>query len=169
MLYFGYGSNMPKARIEERLGSVERLGAASLTGYTLRFHKQSKKDGSGKCDAFRTDNRDDRLWGAVDRLSEEQVAKLDGLEGPGYSRITVQVTLGKQTVDAALYVAKPDAVTPGLHPFDWYKDLVLIGARELSLPIGYIETIEVVHAEPDPDPQRAAKNRLTDSDPRSSV
>ena len=168
MLYFGYGSNMPKARIEKRLGPVERLGAASLTGYTLRFHKRSK-DGSGKCDALRTDNRDDRLWGALNRLSDEQVAKLDKCEGPDYSRITVQVIFGKQTVDAALYVAKPDAVTSELHPFDWYKDLVLIGARELCLPIGYIETIEAVHDEPDPDPQRAAKNRLTGSDPRSSV
>ena len=88
MLYFGYGSNMPKARIEKRLGPVERLGAASLTGYTLRFHKRSK-DGSGKCDALRTDNRDDRLWGALDRLSDEQVAKLERADLPCFISVTV--------------------------------------------------------------------------------
>ena len=161
MLYFGYGSNMPQARIEQRLGLVERLGAAFLSGYTLRFHKLSKKDGSGKCDAFRTKNPDDRLWGVLDRLSEEQLTKLDRIEGPDYDRITAQVTLGKQTVDAALYVAKPQAVTPGLPPFDWYKEWVLMGARELGLPIGYIEIIEAVHAVPDPDPQRAAENGVS--------
>ena len=157
MLYFGYGSNMPKVRIEQRLGPVERLGTAFLTGYTLRFHKRSKRDGSGKCDAFRTDNPDDRLWGVVDRLSDEQFAKLDSYEGPGYVRTTVPVTLSNQTVEAGLYVAKPQAVSPGLPPFDWYKELVLMGARELQLPIGYIEAIEAAHAVPDPDPERAAE------------
>ena len=160
MLYFGYGSNMPKTRIEQRLGPVERLGTAFLTGYTLRFHKRSKKDGSGKCDAFRTDNPDDRLWGVLDRLSDEQFVKLDGFEGPGYERIIAQATTGKGAVpvDAVVYVAKPQAIEPELSPFDWYKAWVLMGARELGLPIDYIETIEAVHAVPDPDPQRAAKS-----------
>lgn len=158
MLCFGYGSNMPKARIEGRVGPCERLGPAFLTGYTLRFHKLSKKDGSAKCDAFRTGNPDDRLWGVLDRLSDGQLVDLDRFEGPGYRRITAHVTLGKRTVDAALYVAKPDAVNPELHPFDWYKAWVLMGARELGLPVDYIESIEAVHAVPDPDPQRAAKS-----------
>ena len=53
------------------------------------------------------------------------------------------------------------AVTPGLPPFDWYKELVPIGAWELRLPVGFIETIEGVRADPDPDSRRAAKNRIT--------
>ena len=167
MLCFGYGSNMPKARIDQCLDPVERLGAAFLTGYTLRFHKRSR-DGSGKCDAFRTDSPDNRVWGALDRLSDNQFADLDRFEGPGYDRITVLVAHSNQTVDAALYVAKPETVSPGLPPFVWYKELVLMGARELGLPIGYIEAIEAVHAVLDPDLQRAARNQLTGSR-RSSV
>ena len=158
MLCFGYGSNMPKARIEGRVGPCERLGPAFLPGYTLRFHKLSKKDGSGKCDAFRTGSPDDRLWGVLDRLSDGQLVELDRFEGPGYHRVTVQVTCGKRALDAVLYVAKPDAIISGLHPFEWYKAWVLMGARELALPIDYVESIEAVHAVLDPDPRRAAKS-----------
>ena len=60
MLHFGYGSNMYKARIECRLGPCDWLGAASLTGFVLRFHKRGR-DGSGKCDALRTGDPADRL------------------------------------------------------------------------------------------------------------
>ena len=41
MLCFSYGSNMLKSRLSDRLGPFKRLGAAYLTGYTLRFNKKS--------------------------------------------------------------------------------------------------------------------------------
>ena len=120
MIYFGYGSNLLAARIERRLGPCERLGAASLAGYVLRFHKRGG-DGSGKGDAFRTGDPGDRLWGALFHLDEGQLAKLDRIEGPGYERRTVQVLLGERGLEADLYAARPEARVPGLPPFDWYK------------------------------------------------
>ena len=88
MLYFGYGSNLLAARIERRLGPCEWLGAASFAGHALRFHKRGG-DGSGKCDAFRTGDPGDRLWGGLFRLDDRQLAELDRIEGPGYERRTV--------------------------------------------------------------------------------
>ena len=157
--YLGYGSNMLAARLERRLGSCERLGAASLPGFALRFHKRGG-DGSGKCDALATGEPDDRLWGALFRLGDEQLATLDRIEGPGYARATVEVGLAGRVVAADLYVARPEALAPGLPPFDWYKELVLAGALELALPREYICAIEAVRSVPDPDPERAARNRL---------
>ena len=77
MLYFGYGSNMPKALVEQRVGSCERIGVAYITGYTLRFHKQSYIDHTGKCDAYYTGEATDRVWGAVYRFAEDQIAIMD--------------------------------------------------------------------------------------------
>ena len=158
MLYFGYGSNLLAARIERRLGPCERLGAAFVPGYALAFHKRGR-DGSGKCDAVRTGGRDDRLWGALFRLTGEQLAELDRIEGPGYDRITEDVVLGRRTLAADLYVGKPGSRQSGLRPFEWYKGFVLAGAREARLPRSHVLAIEAVPSIPDPDPTRAACNR----------
>ena len=150
MIYFGYGSNMPRARLEKRLAFSERLGAAYLTGYALRFHKKSLKDGSGKCDAFYTGSPDDRLWGALDRLTDAQFAKLDKIEGPGYRRVSVTVTFDDEPLEAATYVAVPDAIDSYVRPLQRYKNLVLRGARELNLPSSYIDAVDAVPTMPDP-------------------
>ena len=159
MYYFGYGSNMPRARLEKRVGSFKRIGAAYVDGYALCFHKRST-DGSGKCNAVCTGNPDDRLWGSLDLLSDEQIGKLDHVEGCDYRRVGIDVTVGERTVKAAVYFAKPSATDPGLVPYDWYKVLVLAGARELGLPSRYVEMIDAVSSNPDPNSERAAKNRL---------
>ena len=151
MLYFGYGSNMPKAIIEGRVGPCERIGVAYITGFTLRFHKESAIDHSGKCDAYRTGDPEDMIWGSLDRLTADQIARLDAFEGPGYCRKTVSATLGDRAVKAHLYIAKPEAVNPGLPPLASYKRCVLAGARELNLPKEYIDAIESVPSLSDPD------------------
>lgn len=158
-LYFGYGSNLLAARLEHRLGPCVRLGAASLPGYALRFHKRGR-DGSGKCDAFHTGDPTDRLWGGVFRLDDRQLAELDRIEGPGYERATVAVILGGRLVGADLYVARLEARAPGLAPYDWYKEFVLAGACELALPRGYRDAIGAVPSLPDPGRARAARNHL---------
>ena len=159
MLYFGYGSNLLAARVERRLGPCKRLGAASLAGYALRFHKRGG-DGSGKCDGFRTGDPADRLWGALFRLDAGQLGALDRIEGPGYERATVEVILAGRAVEADLYVARPEArAEAGLAPFDWYKELVLAGARENGFSRSYLDAIEAVPSVVDPDPERARRNR----------
>ena len=159
MLYFGYGSNMLAARIEGRLGRCGRLGAASLPGYALRFHKRGG-DGSGKCDAVRTGNPADRVWGALLRLTREQLEELDRIEGPGYERVMVEVIAPGGSLEADLYVAKPEEVESGFPPFGWYREIVLAGARELDLPRDYVDAIEAVRPVADPNAERVARNRV---------
>lgn len=157
MLYFGYGSNMPRNRIEERLGPCERLGAATLVGWRLAFHKRGN-DGSGKCDAVFTGNRDDRLWGSLDRLTVDQMEKLDTIE-LGYDRREVEVCFEGGIESAMLYVAWDTRIDPELRPFHWYKDFVLAGARELGFPRDYVALVESVRSRPDPCPGRTERNR----------
>ena len=138
MLCFSYGSNMLQFRINDRLGDCERLGVAYLTGYTLRFNKKSKKDGSGKCNVSHTGDSGDGVWGALDCLTEEQFKKLDRIEGRGYCRLPVKVTFGKRKVEAEVYVAKSEYVSHDLRSTHCYKKVVLAGAQELGLPSDYI-------------------------------
>ena len=117
----------------------------------FRFHKESVVDHSGKCDAYRTSDPNDRVWGAIYRLTEDQIVRMDELEGPGYRRATVRTTLGGRVVEADLYLAQPEYVNPDLPPFDSYKASVLAGGRELGLPKEYVDAIEEVPSMPDPD------------------
>jgi len=158
MLYFAYGSNMWRARIEERLGPCRPVATARLEGRALRFHKAGG-DGSGKCDAFLTGAGGDVLYGVVYEITAAQRRLLDRFEGPGYaaSRLAVQSRAG--VLDAFAYVAHETVLDPGARPFDWYKALVLEGARRARLPHAYIDRIRAVDAIPDPDPERATRHR----------
>ena len=140
---------MLTARIEGRLGPCERVGAACLTGHVLRFHKLGGLDGTGKCDAFPSEDPGDWVWGALLRLSEVQLAKLDAIEGPGYRRVPVSVACDEQLMEATMYLAKREARDSALRPLDSYKKMVLAGARELDLPTDYIAAIAAVPSIPD--------------------
>ena len=96
-------------------------------------------------------NPTDIVWGSVDRLSDDQIAAMDEVEGPGYRRVTVEAEMGEQIVEVHIYLARPEAVDPDLSPIDSYKECVLSGARELDLPTAYVAAIEAVPSMPDPD------------------
>lgn len=152
-----YGSNMWPRRIEERLGRCETVGMAALPGFDLRFHKRGR-DGSGKCDAFRTGDPTDTLYGVVYSLNQSQRDMLDAFEGPGYSSLEISVRIRAEFVTAYAYVAKDGHVDSALPPFSWYKSIVVAGARAHALPAHYIESLDAVYAQSDPDSDREARH-----------
>lgn len=156
--YLAYGSNMLPRRIELRLGSCETVGAASLDGYALRFHKRGG-DGSGKCDAFHTGDPADILFGVVYSLSRHQRHMLDDFEGPGYASREVAVRTRSGILTAYTYVAREGHVEHGLQPFSWYKSIVVAGAHAHGLPVSYIERLAGVGALNDPDRERHAHHQ----------
>ena len=89
-LYFAYGSNMARERMKARVPSAQFLFVASLPGYTLKFHKPGKIDGTGKCDAAFTGKSNDRVLGALYSIRTSQLPELDRIEGlgHGYARKT---------------------------------------------------------------------------------
>ncbi len=157
MKYFAYGSNMltRRLRAEDRCPNAVLVGAASLIGYELRFHKRST-DGSGKCNAFKTGRAEDAVYGAlfnINSASKSQLAKAEGL-GKGYQENGVEVHTPAGAQTAITYLADPDAIDESVVPFDWYLDLVLAGAREHSLPPEYIRKLQRVKTVPDTDGER---------------
>lgn len=152
--YFAYGSNMLTSRLRERTPSARPLCQATLSGYSLRFHKISKKDGSGKCDAFETGAMEDTVHGMVFLIDPAEKAELDRAEGLGYGYMEKTVTL--QTIsgqmEAVMYIAT--TIDADLKPYNWYKELVVAGAIEHQLPRDYITAIQCVVSETDPDSKR---------------
>lgn len=159
MKYFAYGSNMSLSRLRARTPSAQRLGRYVLAAHALRFHK-SGRDGSGKCDAFLTDEPGDRVVGIVFDVDPVEKAWLDEAEGlgAGYNEklVTVEGQAGEWLVVTTYWATHIDET---LKPYSWYKHHVLTGAREVSLPVGYIKRIEAVACLEDPDSKRDSIER----------
>jgi len=162
-LYFAYGSNMSSRRLQhpDRAPSAVPVGQASLAGYCLAFDKASI-DGSGKADCERTGDLTDRVFGGLFRVSVGDTAALDKAEGasgakPGYRRTEVVVTTDTGPTKVVTYVATNKR--PGLLPYPWYVEHVLVGVREFGLPTDYAAAIQRLPTQPDLDTERAARER----------
>lgn len=145
--YFAYGSNLGTARMRERVPAARLLGAARLTGYRLAFDKPGG-DGSGKANvhpaAFDRNGDghgdDPAVWGVVYALDAADWALLDRFE-PGYERVRVCVESATgEWLRASTYIA--DRLTHDPVPLEWYKKLVVDGAREHALPAAWVAFLE---------------------------
>lgn len=153
---FAYGSNLARARIEERLGAVSVIATGRLDGHALRFHKTGR-DGSGKADAFATRNAADVVFGVVYEMSREAKRELDRIEGIGshYLEKEVSITTEAGSLAATVYCACDWRIDAAAVPFDWYLRLVVEGARHHRLPAPYVDVIAAHPVRVDPDRARA--------------
>jgi gamma-glutamylcyclotransferase len=149
--------NMSLTRLRERVPSAQFAAVATLPGHSLRFHKVSE-DGSGKCDAESTGNPDDRVVGVAFEISDDEKLALDKREGlgAGYDEKVVEVvTKEGDKLSPSMYFATN--IDSSRKPYCWYKEHVLVGARENKLPKDYIARIESIETVDDPDKDRCER------------
>ncbi|MBC8444221.1 gamma-glutamylcyclotransferase [Candidatus Woesearchaeota archaeon] len=157
LINFSYGSNMSSKRFASRLQNYERLHIGILNHHQLKFNKLSN-DGSGKCDAFETDDKNDRVYGVLYKIRKHDEYKLDKLEGYryGYDKKKVNIeNLDGEIIEATTYYATN--INETLKPYNWYKYHVLYGAIENNLPYDYISKIETVDCEIDTNIARLSR------------
>jgi gamma-glutamylcyclotransferase len=158
--YLAYGSNLHPYRLSQRVPSAQLVDVVSLPGLRLGFQKRSK-DGSAKCLYVATACTDDRLHAAVYRIADVEKPILDAIEGlgQGYDEAWHRVRVGDSMLDAFAYTAAASHIEPGLKPYDWYREMVVLGAKFHALPKPYIESIRGVDTSIDPDSNRAKRQQ----------
>lgn len=151
---------MCTARLASRVRAAHPVGIARLPGYKLAWHKRSK-DGSGKCDAFRTGDPADMVVGVVYEIADGEKPRLDRAEGlgHGYLEKTDVVDGPSGPLQVSFYIAERSQIDSTLKPYDWYKEHVLCGAQDNQLPLDYIAQVTAVEALTDHDAARAHKER----------
>ena len=157
-LYFAYGSNLLSRRLRERTPSASALGHGVLPQHVLRWHMASS-DGSGKCDVIETASATPCVvHGVVYRIARADKRWLDQAEslGVGYRDEQVTVFLAGQPVQACVYRAL--VIDVNAVPYDWYKAVVIGGAREHGLPDDYLTLLHGVPTKSDPDQERARRH-----------
>ncbi len=155
MYYLAYGSNLHPIRLGLRAPSARFVGVTRLVGCRLMFRKRGM-DRSAKCNLDFSGNASHTAYGAVYDLHANEICLLDRAEGlgNGYDKERMQVWLGSSAVDAFVYLASASHLTADLDPYDWYKRLVLAGARKHRFPERYIEQIALAPSKPDADETR---------------
>lgn len=166
MKYFAYGSNMHMPHLLAQIPQATLLGMAKLKGYQLFFHKLGHEDGSGKCNIIPVRHGDHEVYGVLYDIPPGSRYVLDRCEKLGYGNhdMTLKVFPVQKTrhgylentegVFAFTYIAHKEQVRDNLMPFTWYKNTVILGAKEHGLPESYIRKLETYVAIPDPDIKR---------------
>ena len=159
--YLAYGSNMLSARLRSRVRSATNPRVVALPGRAVSYRKLSWKDGSAKCDLAVAPDPSATAYGVVFDIDPSDRGALDAAEGcgHGYHAVTLEVTYSGRVLHPFAYVADQEALVSDLPPFDWYRDLVVAGAKEHALPPDYVASLAAVTAAVDPEPHRAAEER----------
>ena len=121
-------------------------GVARAPGFALRIDKLGA-DGSAKANLHAAPDRDAEVWGAVYGIDVAHWPDLDACEG-GYARVAIDVWIGRVRTRVQTY--QSDLLTPDPVPLDWYKRLMVEGAREHGLPAAWCARLAAL-------PSRAAK------------
>jgi len=150
--YAAYGSNLHPLRLALRAPSSRLLGQGFVAGWSLQFHKRSI-DGSGKCNILNS-GAGTGVYVAVFEMNMKDKMKLDKIEGTGkgYDNATIEVA---DFGNCFTYLGTASHIRDELRPFDWYKELVLLGCRKLAIPDHYAAVIESVKSIRDPLEKRS--------------
>jgi hypothetical protein len=131
--------------------SATLVGTSVLRGYSLKFHKRVKKDGSGKCNIVAGGSI---VHVAIFAILESDRAKLDKCEGLGYGYDHKKIQIDEYG-ECSTYIAAANSIDDTLCPIDWYKEYVLRGARFHRFPDEYILALETQLTVTDADHERA--------------
>lgn len=153
MKYAAYGSNLHPLRLQARTPSAKLLGTGFHPDYSLRFEKWSL-DGSGKCGIFAGSTG---VHFAVYELDPAEKPILDEIEGVGFGYEVTTIEL-PGFGECFTYVPAGTHVRNELEPYDWYREIVLLGCETHGFPDQYAETIRRQSTMRDPDDERRNLN-----------
>ena len=131
---------MSLTQMKERLGkTIKPIGIGILYGYALYFNKSP----GGYANIRETAN--EKVFGVVYELTDEDIKKLDSYEGvpKDYEKKFVEIELGGagKRIKCFTYVAvKTD---DNLKPKKEYLKRIIEGAKENNIPEEYIKEIKM--------------------------
>jgi gamma-glutamylcyclotransferase len=157
--YFAYGSNMLTERLCGRCPSATPIRIGTLKGYALEFSKPSR-DGSGKGTIVKSSADGAQVLGVLFEIAKKELDGLDRAEGygQGYDRrsdFAIELADDTSVAATSYFAAEFDR---DLKPYDWYRALVIGGAKQHALPKEWVAILEEVAFHGDGDLNR--KGRL---------
>lgn len=145
-LYFAYGSNLLKERLQLRNPSAIVYCVAKLKDYKLAFgnHKgvASQRWQGGVATIERSPG--DEVWGVVWRMNISDMESLDSQESVKmgmYSPMDVSVSTIDQDLSCRTYIMNSCVYAP---PSPQYLEVIVMGAEQNGLPEDYQEKLRAI-------------------------
>lgn len=158
ILYLAYGSNLHPERLRRRVGTTELIDVVRLSDWRLCFDKRGG-DGSAKANLRPAPGTGMHAWAALHALDAGQWRVLDRCEGlgHGYETLRFDVLVDGRIMPALAYLSPSQWTSDDMRPFDWYRDLIVAGARYLGVPEADVARIAATPSVTDPVNARAGE------------
>ncbi|XP_041100724.1 gamma-glutamylcyclotransferase-like [Polyodon spathula] len=144
-LYFAYGSNLLKERLQLNNPSAEFYCKGRIKDYTLNFGNWKGVESSWHGGAATiTESLGDDVWGAVWKMNKSDLQSLDKqecVEMGMYRPLEVTVETEKGELSCRTYKMNECVVTD---TSPQYKQVVCLGAKQNNLPVEYIKKLEAI-------------------------
>jgi hypothetical protein len=137
--YFAFGANMSSVVLRRRGIAVLSRERARLRGHRLVFDLAGIPWVEPAFASIVPDPECD-VYGVLYRLTPDQLERINGYEGPGYSFIEVEVE-GERSGIQRSSTYQTRRPTAGLRPSRRYLRVLSEGARENDLPAFYIREL----------------------------
>ncbi|XP_078687649.1 gamma-glutamylcyclotransferase-like [Branchiostoma floridae x Branchiostoma belcheri] len=165
-LYFGYGSNLLKERIQINSPTAQFKAIGKVQDYRLGFYGSSIRWGGGVATIDHTPGH--TLWGAVWQISVKNLEALNRQEGvkgndQGKYRpveLSVETSSGEHLTCRSYQIIDTSQPKP---PSPQYMEVLLGGARQQGLPEEYIRELSVVQTNGFKGPIRGSRGGRTRS------
>lgn len=132
VIYFAYGSNMSKSRLEERIGSCRSLGVFALKGYGLSFNAGGKTQSWANL----IDDDNQQVIGVVYEINRRQLDILDCYEGcnnPKYYVRMVDIYDEENKIPLHFYISFINRENFEKPVTETYMNFLIKGAEENNL------------------------------------
>ncbi|XP_072226236.1 gamma-glutamylcyclotransferase a [Leuresthes tenuis] len=145
-MYFAFGSNLLKERLQLANPSAIFFSTGRLKDYKLNFglwekHAESAWHGGAATIEFCPGSE---VWGVIWTLSNENLSSLDKQEGVSlgqYSPLEVSVETDQGLMLCRTYQMNNFHASP---PSPQYKQVVCLGAKQNGLPVDYLKSLEAI-------------------------
>jgi len=136
--YFAYGSNLNIGQMMNRVGEWTFSKRAVLKGYKLKFNVHSTRWGGSTVNIVRTDNADDKVYGALYRILSEKLKVLNAYEGRTPTDILVEAD--EVSLPAKVYIFETPMGSG--KPPEAYLNVMLTGLRQHGYAEAVIEEVK---------------------------
>ncbi|XP_028926970.1 gamma-glutamylcyclotransferase [Ornithorhynchus anatinus] len=146
-LYFAYGSNLLRERLQLGNPSATFYCVAHLQGFKLDFGNHQGRISTSWHGGIATiaESPGDEVWGVVWKMSTNNLCSLDKQEGVGsgmYVPIEVSVHTQEGKVLTCRSYQMNDYVSDDISP--QYKKVICMGAKQNGLPSEYQKKLEAI-------------------------
>ncbi|KAF7691378.1 gamma-glutamylcyclotransferase a [Silurus meridionalis] len=145
-LYFAFGSNLLKERLQLQNPSATFYCVGRLEGFALRFGLWGENVVNRWNGGVATIEEcpDEDVWGVVWRMATEDITSLDKQESVDKGVYSpMEVTVQTETGPLLCRTYKMNNFRP-CFPSPQYKEVVCLGAQQNGLPEDYIKKLQAV-------------------------